>query len=238
MGLLLQYQWVTHQYPWVETAWLLMSVRFVVMNVFHCRLEYFRQRNFVAPPIYRGVICWDEYFLLSIGIFSPTEFRSPTDLSRGLSPTDLTHQYPWAKANMAIDVSTICWDECFSLSFGILSPMELIHQYSWVTHQYPWAKAAWLLMSARFVWMNIFHCLLGIMSPTDFRSPADLSRGYDVSTICWDECFALSIGLISPNSQSIYAVFVHYLWSINAVSIQYQYSINTVSMQHQCSILS
>ena len=51
-----------------------------------------------------STICLDECFSLSFGIFSPM---------------DLTHQYPWAKANMAIDVSTICWDEYFSLSFGI-----------------------------------------------------------------------------------------------------------------------
>ncbi len=41
---------------------------------------------------------------------------------------------------MAIDVSKICWDDCFELSFGILSPSE-------------------------------------------FRNPADLSRGFDVSNI-------------------------------------------------------
>jgi hypothetical protein len=69
-----------------------MSETFVGVIVFHCRLDYCHQRN-------------------------------------------LTHQYPWAKANMAIDVRNIYWGDCFALSIGILSP-------------------------------------------TEFRSPADLSRGF------------------------------------------------------------
>jgi hypothetical protein len=49
MGLLHQYPWVTHQHPWAKAAWLLMSARFVGMNVFHCRLELMLPMKFNCP---------------------------------------------------------------------------------------------------------------------------------------------------------------------------------------------
>jgi hypothetical protein len=40
-------------------------------------LEFCRHRNFVAPPIYRGVL------------MSPMKFRSPADLSRGIDVSNI-----------------------------------------------------------------------------------------------------------------------------------------------------
>ena len=70
---------------------------------------------------------------------------------------NLTHQYPWAKANMAIDVRNICWGDCFSLLIGLLSPTEF--------------NCPMDLSQGKFG-------LYVLLSPTDFCSPADLSRGF------------------------------------------------------------
>ena len=96
---------------------------------------------------------------------------------------------------MAIDVSTICLDDCFALSIGILSPTDLIHQY-------PWVKTAWLLMSARFIGMNIFHCRLEFCRHRNLTHQfpwAKANMAIDVSKICWDEYFSLSIGIFVVN---------------------------------------
>jgi hypothetical protein len=90
---------------------------------------------------------------------------------------NLTHQYPWAKANMAIDVRAIYWDEYFSLSFEFLSPTEF--------------NCPMDLSQGKFG-------LYVLLSPTDFCSPADLSRGIDVRNIYWDDNFSLSFGILSP----------------------------------------
>jgi hypothetical protein len=99
-----------------------MSETFVGVIVFHCRLDYCRQRN-------------------------------------------LTHQYPWAKANMAIDVRNIYWGDCFALSIGILSPTEFR------------SPADLSRGFSRFI--AGFHPIYrGVfLSPTKFNCPVDLSRG-------------------------------------------------------------
>ena len=150
-----------------------MSETFYWDEYFHCRLEFCRHRNVVAPSIYRGV---------------------SADLSRGLSPTELTHQFPWAKANMAIDVRNICWDDCFALSIGLLSPTELIHQF-------PWAKANMAIDVRNICWDDCFALSIGLLSPTELihQFPwAKANMAIDVRNICWGDCFSLSIGIMSP----------------------------------------
>jgi hypothetical protein len=120
----------------------------------------------------------------------------------------LKHQYPWAKANMAIDVRNIYWGDCFALSIGILSPTEfrspadLSRGFSrFIAGFHPIYRGVFLSPTEFNCPMDLSQGKFGLyvlLSPTDFCSPADLSRGIDVRNIYWDDNFSLSFGILSP----------------------------------------